>query len=56
IDSFDGLLRQCYQDFGALYEKLAAQGDIEAGALVAGDEVLNRGTLEHFGRAPAAGH
>jgi phenylalanine-4-hydroxylase len=46
ISSFEGLLEQCYQDFGTLYE-LETLTDIEPGELAAGDEVITRGTLEH---------
>jgi phenylalanine-4-hydroxylase len=48
IDSFEGLLSACYQDFGPLYERLAAASDIEANELVAGDKVISKGTLEYF--------
>jgi phenylalanine-4-hydroxylase len=48
IDSFEKLLQQCYQDFGPIYQRLATAADIEASALVPGDEVLTRGTLAYF--------
>lgn len=35
---------------------MAGSSDIEAGALVASDDVLTRGTLAHFARQPASGH
>lgn len=48
IESFEQLLAECYQDFGALYEELAGQSDIEAHTLVAGDHVLTRGDFHYF--------
>jgi phenylalanine-4-hydroxylase len=48
ISSFESLLEQCYQDFGSLYERLKTVSDIEPRELVAGDEVITRGTLKHF--------
>jgi phenylalanine-4-hydroxylase len=48
IDSFQNLLDACYQDFGALYERLATASDIEADELIAGDKIITRGTLAHF--------
>jgi phenylalanine-4-hydroxylase len=48
ISSFESLLEQCYQDFGTLYERLKTVSDIEPRELVAGDEVITRGTLKHF--------
>jgi phenylalanine-4-hydroxylase len=48
IDSFEKLLKDCYQDFGALYDRLAAASDIEADELVPGDKIINRGTLAYF--------
>jgi phenylalanine-4-hydroxylase len=48
IESFEKLLAACYQDFGPLYERLAAAADIEPFELVEGDEVLTRGTLAYF--------
>ncbi len=55
IDSFQQLLRDCYQDFGALYERVRSAPDIEAHEVVAADEVLNRGDFHYFrdkGKAP----
>jgi phenylalanine-4-hydroxylase len=48
IESFEKLLAACYQDFGPLYERLAAATDIEPFELIAGDEVLTLGTLAYF--------
>ncbi len=48
IDSFEKLLEACYQDFGPVYERLAAVGDIEPLELMDGDEVLTRGTQAYF--------
>jgi phenylalanine-4-hydroxylase len=48
FESFEDLLAACYQDFGTVYERLAAATDIEPFELIEGDEVLTRGTLAHF--------
>jgi phenylalanine-4-hydroxylase len=48
IESFEELLAACYEDFGPLYERLAAATDIEPFELVDGDEVLTRGTFGYF--------
>jgi phenylalanine-4-hydroxylase len=48
ISSFESLLKQCYQDFGPLYERLETLPDIEPRELVEGDKVISRGTLQHF--------
>ena len=48
IDSFDKLLEECYQDFGALYERIRTATDIEAHELLDGDNVLTKGTLAYF--------
>jgi phenylalanine-4-hydroxylase len=56
IDSFEQLLRECYQDFGPVYDRLRSLTDIEAHALIEGDRVLNRGDFRYFrdkGKAPA---
>jgi phenylalanine-4-hydroxylase len=50
IDSFEKLLDDCYKDFGAIYERLAAATDIEPDKLVDGDRVVTKGTLEYFKR------
>jgi phenylalanine-4-hydroxylase len=48
IDSFEKLLDECYQDFGPLYQRLKSATDIEAHAIVAGDDVVTEGTLAYF--------
>jgi phenylalanine-4-hydroxylase len=48
IESFEKLLEDCYQDFGPLYERLSSATDIEAGDIVAGDNIVTRGTLAYF--------
>ena len=48
IKSFEELLAACYQDFGPLYQRLAAATDIEPFELIEGDDVLTRGTLAYF--------
>ena len=48
IDSFEKLLDECYQDFGPIYERIRTATDIEPHELIAGDEVLTRGTLVYF--------
>jgi phenylalanine-4-hydroxylase len=50
IESFEELLAACYEDFGPLYERLAAATDIEPFELIEGDEVLTRGTLAYFNK------
>jgi len=48
IDSFRGLLDECYRDFGPLYEQMATATDVEPHALVEGDTVITQGTLGYF--------
>ncbi|MEQ1955361.1 phenylalanine 4-monooxygenase [Mesorhizobium sp. CN2-181] len=48
IDSFEQLLKDCYEDFGPLYGRLANASTIEPHEIVPGDDVLNRGTLDYF--------
>jgi len=48
IDSFEKLLEACYQDFGPVYERIGTASDIEPNVLIAGDEVLTKGTLAYF--------
>jgi phenylalanine-4-hydroxylase len=50
IDSFEKLLQECYRDFGPLYERMKTASDIAPDQLVAGDEVITRGTLDYFTR------
>ena len=55
IPSFDELLRLTVEtDFAPLYEELKAQDDIAVAEIVAGDEVLTRGTQD-YARGKAAG-
>jgi phenylalanine-4-hydroxylase len=57
IDSFEQLLRDCYQDFGALYQRLRTQSDIEAHELAPGDRVITKGDFHYFrakGKGPRA--
>lgn len=54
VDSFGQLLAECYQDFGALYEALRAQPDIEPHELVAGDRLITKGDLHYFGEKGVA--
>ncbi|MEO8723238.1 MAG: phenylalanine 4-monooxygenase [Sphingobium sp.] len=56
IDSFEKLLEDCYQDFGALYQHVADQPDIEAHEVLPRDMAIHRGTRAYFdkkGRAAA---
>jgi len=55
ISSFKSLLEQCYQDFGALYDRLETLPVVEPNNLVSGDEVITRGTPERPLRSRAAG-
>lgn len=48
IDSFEGLLEMCYDDFSDVYAEVRDLPDIEAHELVDTDEVLQRGTLHYF--------
>jgi phenylalanine-4-hydroxylase len=48
IDSFEQLLKDCYQDFGPIYDKLRSATTIGAHELVPGDEVLSRGDFHYF--------
>ena len=48
IDSFRGLLDECYRDFGPLYERMATATDIEPRALIEGDTVITHGTLDYL--------
>lgn len=48
IDSYDQLLKATVEtDFAPLYARLADMPDIAVGAIVAGDDVLTRGTQAH---------
>lgn len=48
VESFESLLEQCYQDFGALYDALRDEPDLEAHELAPGDRILTRGDLRYF--------
>jgi phenylalanine-4-hydroxylase len=48
IENFEGLRRDCDQDFGPLYERLRSAPDIEADAIVETDRVITRGDLHYF--------
>jgi phenylalanine-4-hydroxylase len=48
IESFEKLLEDCYKDFAPVYARLRSASDIEAHEVVAGDDVLTRGTLAYF--------
>jgi phenylalanine-4-hydroxylase len=57
IDSFEQLLHECYQDFGALYDRLRSDPDIEAHELIASDRIIAKGDFHYFrakGKAPAS--
>jgi phenylalanine-4-hydroxylase len=57
VDSFDQLLHECYQDFGALYERLRLLPDIEAHELTPSDRVIAKGDFHYFrakGKGPRA--
>ncbi len=58
IDSFEQLLKDCYQDFGPIYDRLRSAADIEAHELMEGDRVITKGDFHYFqakGKAPCAG-
>ena len=48
IDSFQALLDDCYRDFGPIYALIGGASDIHPHELVAGDRIVNRGTLAYF--------
>ncbi|MGI9463165.1 MAG: phenylalanine 4-monooxygenase [Aestuariivirgaceae bacterium] len=48
IDSFEKLLEDCYGDFGEIYDRLKTASAYEPHEIVPGDEILSRGTLDHF--------
>ena len=55
IESFEQLLRDSYQDFGPLYDRLLRAKDIEAHELIAEDRIVTRGDFHYFrdkGKAP----
>ena len=48
IESFERLLADCYQDFGPIYQRLGTVSEIEPDEILAGDDVVTRGTLAYF--------
>lgn len=48
VESFEHLLQECYQDFGALYDDLRMQPDIEAHELSPGDRIISKGDQHYF--------
>ena len=54
IDSFDALLDACYKDFGSVYSEVKNADAIDAHEVVAGDQVLSRGTHDYFKAKHAA--
>lgn len=52
VDSFERLLHDCYQDFGAIYDRLRPAEDLEAHALLAQDRIITNGDFHHFRSDP----
>jgi phenylalanine-4-hydroxylase len=50
VDSFEKLLQECYRDFGPLYERMITASDIAPDQVIAGDDVISKGTLDYFKR------
>jgi len=48
IDRFEQLLGDCYQDFGALYDRLREAPDIEAHELLGSDRLIAKGDFHYF--------
>lgn len=48
IDSIQDLFEQTYQDFGAIYDWLDTQTDLQRGFIYDGDVVLHKGTRQYF--------
>ncbi len=48
VESFEPLLEECYQDFGALYDDLRTEPDIEAHELCPDDRIITRGDHHYF--------
>jgi phenylalanine-4-hydroxylase len=48
IDSFEQLLNDCYQEFGALYDRLRSGPELEAHALAESDGIIDRGDFHYF--------
>lgn len=50
IDSFEQLMKSTEPDFAPIYERLAREDGVPAGAVLADDEVLHRGTGEGWAK------
>lgn len=50
VESFEQLLEECYQDFGALYDNLKRQPDFDAHELGPDDHVITKGDQHYFRR------
>jgi phenylalanine-4-hydroxylase len=48
IDSFEKLLDACYRDFTPIYDRIAGMPDVKPDEIVAGDDVVTKGTLAYF--------
>ncbi|MFZ0422943.1 MAG: phenylalanine 4-monooxygenase [Xanthobacteraceae bacterium] len=48
IDSFEKLLDACYRDFAPIYDRIAGAPDVEPHEIIAGDDVVAKGTLAYF--------
>lgn len=48
IDGFEQLLRDCYQDFEPLYERLRSAPDLEAHELEPSDRIITKGDFHYF--------
>ena len=55
LDQLDDLLALAHIDFAPLYERVAGLAEVAPGELLAGDEVLARGTQARSARKPADG-
>jgi phenylalanine-4-hydroxylase len=56
VDKFEQLLDDCYQDFGALYDRLRSAPEFEANELAGSDRIIAKGDFHYFrakGKAPA---
>lgn len=48
IDSFEALLKECYQDFAPIYQRIRTEADIEPHQILDTDDVITKGTLAYF--------
>ncbi|MGO9432250.1 phenylalanine 4-monooxygenase [Rhodoblastus sp.] len=48
IESFDQLLHDCYQDFGALYDRLRSGPEFEPDELAKNDRIIAKGDFHYF--------